>query len=611
MTPVDSSQGAPQAPAGTTKARSAMRKLAPMVTRHKLIILASLAWSIGALFLQVELPQVLGANVIDHALLPALRSNGADRSLAEHRLLASVGALVALGVAASVMTALSRRTMAEAAYRVEGELRKAVFEAFHQLPARFFDQVQVGQLASRADSDLQAIQQFLLLGPQIVVRCLVALVALGFMLALSPLLALASMATMPFVYFTSARLRRALRPLSWLIQMRLADVATVVDESVSGAQVVRALAAEDRQISALAEAAGRLRWAYVRDADTRATWAPVVQNVAQVGLAMVLVVGAWLVAHHHLQVGALITFTFWIGMVQAPFQMLGMLFVMSQRASVSAERVAELLDSPKDADPPEAIELVRSRCSVAFEAVSFAYPASAKWVLDGFDLAVEPGEAVAIVGKSGAGKTTVGRLLVRFYQPQEGRILLDGLDLRSLSGRSLRESVGFVGDDAYIFSASLFDNLAFARPEADRAEVFAAAAACGVDEFAQRLPQGYETLLGEQGLSLSGGQRQRVALARALLADPPVLFLDDATSALDAETERAVLLHALGSLTGRRTLLIVASKLSTALLASRVVMVHDGRVVADGKHDKLLVSCPLYKDLAQNRVAPTAGQGQI
>lgn len=607
--PIEERETTPTSTAATDKARQALRRLAPMAAHHKGVLLASLGWSLGALLLQVELPQVLGANVIDHALLPALRSGDAQRALAEHRLEMSVATLVVLGVAASVLTALSRRTMVEGAYRVEGELRKALFEAFHRLPPAFFDQTQVGQLASRADSDLQAIQQFLLLGPQIVVRCLVALVAFGFMLALSPLLAVAAMATMPFVYLSSTRLRRALRPVSWLIQARLADLATVVDESVSGVRVVRALAAEERQISALAEAAGRLRWAYVRDADTRATWAPVVQSGAQVGLALVLVVGGWLVIHHQLQVGTLVTFTFWIGMLQAPFQMLGMLFVMSQRASVSAERVVELLDSPPDSDLPQAVDLVAPRGRVAFEGVCFAYPDRPGRVLDGLSLTVEEGEVVAIVGRSGAGKTTLGRLLVRFYEPQQGRVTLDGLDIKTLRAASLRRAVGLVGDDTHIFSASLWDNLVLARPEARREEVLAAAAAAGVDEFALRLAHGYDSIVGEAGQSLSGGQRQRLALARALLANPRVLFLDDATSALDAETERQVL-DALGRLAGHRTLIMTASRLSTVLLASRVIVLEGGKVVADGSHSELLASSPAYRNLIEDEATPAYERGR-
>ncbi|MGH9018777.1 MAG: ABC transporter ATP-binding protein, partial [Acidimicrobiales bacterium] len=393
------------------------------------------------------------------------------------------------------------------------------------------------------------------------------------------------------------RMRSVIFPVSWLIQSRLADVATVVDENVSGVRVVKSFAAEGQQVRALARAAERLRWAYVRDADIRARFTPVVQNLSQVGLVLVLLVGGYLVLHDHLQVGTIVTFSFWIAMLQAPFQMLGMLIMLGQRAAASAKRIYEILDQGPDiVDGPGAVDLVECRGEVRFDNVHFSYKQDGPPVLAGFDLALRPGQTVALVGRTGAGKSTVARLLDRFYDVSAGSVKVDGKDVREVTLGSLRGRVGVVLDEPFLFSASIRDNIAYGRPNADFADIEAAARAAGADGFIRGLSHGYGTVVGERGYTLSGGQRQRVALARALLVNPPVLVLDDATSAVDVQVEQGIHRN-LKKLMQGRTTLVVAHRLSTVSLADRVVLMDGGRVVADGRHAELLATTPLYAEV--------------
>jgi len=454
------------------------------------------------------------------------------------------------------------------------------------------------------------VQMYLTFAPMILVQCSIAIVAFCFMLSISVPLAFVAMASMPFIYIVGVRMRKKLFPVSWLIQSRLAEVATVVDENVNGVRVVRSFAAEQQQLGQLGTAADRVQWAYIKDADLRARFTPLVQNLSQVGLALVLLVGGWMIIHDHLPVATLISFNLWLVMMQAPFMMLGMLIMMGQRASASAARIYEILDEkPTIVDRPGATELVDSAGDVVFDDVTFAYASDSlmskpdeedgggrRDVVRHLDLHLRPGETVAMVGRTGSGKSTLARLLPRYYDVTGGAVRVDGHDVRDLTLTSLRANIGVVLDEPFLFSVSIRDNIAYGRPDASMEEVRAAAEAAGAAGFVSHLPEGYDTVVGERGYTLSGGQRQRIAIARALLVNPPILILDDATSAIDVKVEQRI--HsALRVLMEGRTTLIIAHRLSTISLADRVILLDDGHIVADGTHAELLANTPLYAEV--------------
>jgi ATP-binding cassette, subfamily B, bacterial len=387
-------------------------------------------------------------------------------------------------------------------------------------------------------------------------------------------------------------------------------VATIVDENLNGVRIVKSFVAEPRELRTLAKAADRLKWAYIQDADIRARFTPTVQNLPQLGLALVLLFGGWLVIHGHLQVGAILAFSAYIVMLQAPFQLLGMLIMLGQRAKASAGRMYQILDEqPAIVDRPGAIDLVECEGDVRFENVDFAYGDGPE-ILSGLSLHLRPGETVAMVGRTASGKTTISRLLPRFYDVRSGSVRIDGHDVRDLTLASLRARIGVVLDEPYLFTCSIRDNIAYGRPDAELAEVEAAARAANAHGFISGLPDGYETVVGERGYTLSGGQRQRIAIARTLLLNPPILILDDATSAVDVQVEQEIH-EALRVLMEGRTTLIVAHRLSTIGLADRVVLLDQGRIVADGTHSRLLETTPLYVEVLAQAEEESARGGLL
>ena len=582
------------------QSKSWLGRARPIVLSHKRTLLTALSLSFAALLLQVQIPNLL--------------NDAVTNSLQDHTVPLSHYTWLVLGLAigAGVSAYVSRLFLMRTAYAMEFDLRNMLYEHLTRMEFGFYDRVQSGQLISRANSDIRSVQMYLTFGPSILVQCAIAVVAFVYMLTINVPLAFVAMSTTPFVFLLSVRMRRSMFPVSWLIQARLAEVATIVDENINGVRVVKSFVAEPRELKTLAQAADRLKWSYIKDADLRARFAPAVQNLPQVGLALILLVGGLLVIHGHLRVGAILAFSAYIVMLQAPFQMLGMLVMLGQRASASAKRIYEVLDEhPAIVDAPDALDLVHCDGDVEFDSVDFAY-ADGPLVLEGFNLRLAPGETVAMVGRTASGKTTVSRLLPRFYDVQRGSVRVDGHDVRKLSIASLRAQIGVVLDEPFLFSISIRDNIAYGRPDASLEEVQAAAGAAGAEEFIVELPEGYDTVVGERGYTLSGGQRQRVAIARTLLVNPPILILDDATSAVDVQVEQ-VIHEGLRVLMEGRTTLIVAHRLSTIGLADRVVLVDDGRVVADGTHTELMETSALYVEvLAQveqeERDVPDGGE---
>jgi ATP-binding cassette subfamily B protein len=496
--------------------------------------------------------------------------------------------LVVLGLLAGTTGLISRYFMYRTAYDIEFDLRNMIYEHLTTLSFGFYDRVQSGQLISRANSDIRSVQMYTTFAPLILVQCSVGVIAFACMLYYNWLLALVALALMPLLYRVGVRMRRMMFPISWVIQARLAGVATVVDENVNGVRVVKSFAQE--------QAAKKVEWSYIKDADIRGQFTPWVQNLPQVGLALVLGIGGWLVINGSLDVGRLLAFNLFFGLLQAPFMMLGQLVMMGQRAKASAERIYEVLDEPTDiVERPDAEDLTVSEGRVTFRHVDFSYRDGSP-IFDDLSFEINPGESVALVGETGSGKSTVARLLTRFYDVNGGSVEIDGHDVRDATLGSLRAAVGVVQDEPFLFSVSIRDNIAYGMPDAAFEQVEAAARAANAHEFVMRLPEGYDTVVGERGYTLSGGQRQRIAIARTLLLNPPVLVLDDATSSIDVHIEQEI--HAaLDALLEHRTTLVIAHRLSTIALASRVILIDGGRVVATGSHAELMASTPLYSEV--------------
>ncbi len=560
------------------------RRVLPVIQSHRVTFITAIVLSFMSLIFQVLVPNML-SNDIDHTFVKHIASLHSD-----------VISVVIVGLLAGVSGIISRQYLYYTAYNVEADLRSLIYEHLTWLSFSFYDRVQSGQLISRANSDIRSVQMYSIFAPLILVQCCIGVVAFGFMLSINWVLALIAMVVMPILYAVGIKMRRVMFPISWITQARLAEVATVVDENVNGVRVVKSFAQEEAEIDRLADAAEGVAWAYIKDANIRAIWSPWVQNLPQLGLALVLLCGGWMVLHGDLQYPEILAFSLYLLMMQAPFMMLGQLVMMGQRAKASAGRIFEILDErPEIVERSGAYDLVDVQGAIDFNHVTFTYDNGAE-ILKDFDAHISPGETVAIVGRTGSGKSTVARLLTRFYDVTGGSVTIDGHDIRDVTLTSLRENVGVVLDEPFLFSISIRDNIAYGLPDAPLEAIEAAARAANADEFIVRLPEGYNTVVGERGYTLSGGQRQRIAIARTLLLNPPILVLDDATSAIDVHVESGIY-EALRELLTRRTTIVIAHRISTIALASRVLLLDEGRIVASGSHEELLANVPLYSEI--------------
>ncbi len=506
--------------------------------------------------------------------------------------------IAVLGLVQGLFTGLRRYSAFMISRAAEMDLRDRLFAHLQRLHFAYHDQAQTGNLMSRGNTDLQQVQSFLVMIPLTISNAITVVAVTVILLTIDPTLTLLALGALPLLNVLAKRFGTKLHPTVMRIQAESAEVAAVVEESVSGVRVVKGFGAEDVQRRRLRDEADDVYDASIDATRVRAAFLPGLDALPQLGLVAVLAYGGHQVINHHLSLGSLVAFNVYVLMLIWPLRTLGMILAQAQRAVASAERVHEVLAAePRIVDAPNAIALPAGPGELDFSGVTFRYPAGAATpVLRGFTLRVPAGESVALVGPTGSGKTTVARLIPRFYDIDAGSISIDGVDVRAVGVRELRRAIGIVFEDTFLFNDTVAANIAFAEPDADMARIERAARLAGAHEFIAELPDGYGTEIGERGFSLSGGQRQRIAIARAILADPRVLILDDATSAVDPTKEHEIR-DALTQVMRNRTTIVIAHRPATIALADRVVLLDDGRVVDHGTHTELLERSARYREV--------------
>ena len=509
-------------------------------------------------------------------------------------------AILGAGLLRLVFSVARRLIAGRVSLGVEYDLRNRMYKHLQSLELAFFDEQQTGQLMSRATVDLQAVRFFLGYGLIFILQSLITIVVAGVvMLAANVELGLLALAPAPVVVAVAFRYGRRNRPASQEVQQRIAELTAEVEENVGGIRLVKAFAREERQLARVRTAAQRVFQQSMVSTRLRAFYNPFIGFLPNLGLAVILLVGGREAIHGQITVGEFVAFFGYVQVLSSPVRMLGIALGMAQRAVASGARVFEVLDRrPGMTVPPNAPPLPAGDGHVELRGVRFGYGDGAEPVLDGIDLDVPAGRTVAIVGATGSGKTTLVMLLPRLYDVTSGSVLIDGADVSQVELASLRHEVGLVSDEPFLFSASVRENIAYARPDAPLEEIEQAARRAGIHDFIAGLAEGYDTLVGERGLTLSGGQRQRVAIARGLIKNPRVLILDDATSSVDATTE-AEIKRALRELMHERTTFIIGHRLSTIALADEIVVLERGRIAARGTHDELLEQSDLYREIAE------------
>jgi ATP-binding cassette, subfamily B, bacterial len=560
-----------------------IRRLAGYCWRFRRDVLIALAGSLLYVAASLTIP-LMQRSVIDNVIV----------SRRESVWPLAIGLLIA--AAANFAGIYMRRYRGgKMALDVQHAMRTDLFDSLSRLDGARQDEIHTGQLVGRSISDLNMVQGLLQWMPLTLGSVLLFVFSLVIMIALSPPLALVAVAVAPALWLISTAARKKLFPASWHAQQQVGEVAGIVDEAIGGVRVVKGFGQEEQEMQRMEAASENLFGSRLRMIRYTARYNPALTAIPSLGLVGVLAFGGWLAIHGQVTLGTFLAFSSYLAQLTGPVRVLTSLVTIGQEARASVIRVFEVIDSrPKISDKPDAIELTADANGITFDDVKFGYVASQP-VLRGLTLDIRPGETVAVIGPSGSGKSTLSLLLPRFYDVRGGAVRVGGYDVRDVTQESLRSAIGMVMEESFLFSDSVRANIAYGRPDATFEQVVAAAKAAEADEFIRDLPDGYDTVIGEQGLTLSGGQRQRVALARALITDPRLLLLDDATSAVDPRIEAEI--HAtLHRVMAGRTTLLIAHRRSTLNLADRIaVLTADGRLADVGTHDELEQRSALFR----------------
>jgi ABC-type multidrug transport system fused ATPase/permease subunit len=511
-----------------------------------------------------------------------------------------VGVIAALGLVKALLMVGRRFISGKQALGVEFDMRNALYGHLLKLSFGFYDRHQTGQLMSRATVDLQGVRFFLGYGLIFFAQNVFTIVgATAIMFWTDWRLALVALAITPILIVLAYRYSSVSHPVLRDVQQKIADVTTVAEENIVGVHVVKSFAQEEVEAEKFAR---RSEAVFERTIDAnrqRSIYVPLLSFIPLLAQAAILLVGGWMVVHDELTVGEFFAFNLYVSLLIMPLRMLGMWIGQSQRATASGERIFQILDEPEEiADRPGAVELPPGEGRIAFEGVSFGYDPE-RPVLEAIELEVDPGRSIALIGHTGSGKTTLTALVPRFYDVTAGRLLVDGADVRDVKLTSLRRSIAVISQDPFLFSTTVRENIAFGAPDAIDEEVERAARLAQAHEFVAALPQGYDTVIGERGITLSGGQRQRIAIARAIVTNPRILILDDATASVDATTEARIRTGLQQAMQGRTTL-IIAHRLSTISLADEIVVLDHGRIAARGTQGELAEKSAIYREIYEH-----------